>query len=72
MKKTMKKTTKAWAVVMYDGFIPDFTVNGKMEDVMQIHSLKSSAEKFCQGIKSPLFDVVPCTITYTIPKKKKK
>ena len=51
---------------------PYFTVNGKMEDVMQIHSLKSSAEKFCQGIKSPLFDVVPCTITYTIPKKKKK
>jgi len=36
--------TKVWAVVMDDGFIPTFNVEGKFDEVMQIHGNKKSAE----------------------------
>lgn len=41
------KPIKAWAVVLSidDNFIPDFTIDGKIDDVLQIHSNKKSARK---------------------------
>lgn len=71
-----KKTVKAWAVVMFDGFIPDFQVQGKMLDVYQIHSSSTGANKLVRdlnkntkktGEKETLWFAVPCTITYQLP-----
>ena len=66
-----KKTIKAWAVVMFDGFIPDFNVEGKMENVLQIHSTKKAATKMAKEINKNsavppeiLWAALPCTITY--------
>lgn len=71
---TPKKETKvkAWAVVMFDGFIPDFTIENKMSDVMQIHSSKKAAQRMAADINSStddgklLWKAVPCTIIYEI------
>lgn len=65
----MKKfITKAWAVVMFDGFIPDFNVQSKMDNVLQIHSTKKAAEKMVKSInkncKGKLWFAKPCKIIY--------
>lgn len=64
---------QAWAVVMFDGSLPDFSVEGKMQNVLQIHSRKKSAEDMAKSInkhnpspKEKLWFAVPCTITYKI------
>lgn len=78
-KKSVVKKVKAWAVVMFDGFIPDFNVEGKMENVMQIHSTKKAAVKFAEeinkntvGPQETLWAALPCTITYSLSPKNKK
>lgn len=68
------KNVNAWAVVMFDGFLPDFNIEGKMNNVYQIHSKKSSAEKLAREVNKnsddytskgeKLWSAVPCTITY--------
>lgn len=69
----MDKKVKAWAVVSaVDGFLPDFNVIGKMNNVHQIHSKKSSAEKMAKDINAncdgeKLWLAVPCEITYSVP-----
>jgi len=78
MTNTKKKEVKAWAVTMDDGFIPDFNVNGKMDNVYQIHSTHKGAKKFadaCQkasGWHERIWFAVPCTITYSLLKVAKK
>lgn len=63
----MKKiTVDAWAVVMFDGFLPDFSVPDRaMEDVYQVHSSKESAIAFCKSIGNG-WGVVSCKISYEI------
>lgn len=62
---------QAWTVVMEDGFLPDFNIVGKMQNVYQIHSDKRSAEKLVKKINDNIGDklwfTVPCTITYNLP-----
>lgn len=67
--KPKKKTIKAWAVVMFDGFLPDFSIENKMTDVFQIHSSKMGAEfvvSHIDGEDRDEWKVVPCTITYHV------
>jgi len=46
-----KEKTIGWAIAMKDdGFIPDFSVIGKLDNVLQIHSDKKSAEKVVKKI----------------------
>lgn len=71
------KTIKAWAVILFDGELPDFNVEGTMRDVYQIHSSKSAAVEMAANInkQSPiksetLWFAVPCDVIYTIPNEK--
>jgi hypothetical protein len=43
---------KVWAVCLStdNDFIPDFSVEGKFENVLQIHSTKKSAEKLVKKL----------------------
>lgn len=70
-----EKKVKAWAVVMFDGFLPDFTVKAGMENIYQIHSSEEAASQVAKGINSQTDEVlwfsVPCTITYKLPSKTK-
>lgn len=71
MEKKTKIKQQVWAVVMFDGFLPDFNVVGKMQNVLQIHSKKKSAEAMAKSInkhnpKEKLWFVVPCNINYEI------
>lgn len=64
-----KQHIKAWAVVMFDGFIPDFSIKGKIEDVHQIHSSRKAAEKVVAALNkdnpdAEAWQVKLCTITY--------
>ena len=48
---TEKKEITAWAVALIeDNFIPDFTVEDKFENVMQIHNDKKSAEAWAKKL----------------------
>lgn len=68
-----KITENAWAVVMFDGFLPTFNVEGKMREVLQIHAKKSAADEMAKSVnehnpnpEEKLWSAVPCTITYEI------
>lgn len=73
MKNKTKIKQQVWGVIMFDGFLPDFNVEGKMRNVLQIHSKKSSAEDMAKSInknnpdpKENLWSAVPCTLIYEI------
>lgn len=62
------KTIKCWAVTLKtdDHFIPDFSVVGKFENVMQIHSDKKSACKLAGKLGKDDWKVVECELIIKI------
>ena len=71
------KKIKAWAVTLKidDFFIPDFSVEGKFKNVLQIHSKKESANELTRKLnliaREDDWQTVPCIITYNLPLIKK-
>lgn len=68
----MKKTIKAWAVVMRDdGFLPDLH-HPNVGNLYHICSDRISAHDFVRKAEGTDWVAVECTITYTLPTKPKK
>lgn len=65
------KKVKAWAIVLDDGSIPDFTITGKFSNVLQIHSTKISAQDLLKKLGGG-WSVCKVEISFILPTTHKK